>query len=642
MPRRLATQAVDSAPTSQASRVAQHTPRHSPCSGGTLVGLAALSWAWRHSCEPLRRAAGSSTATPAAAARRASDLTVLLADTDTVAVEHGQQTHTVSVIFRMARPNGGGTSTLLKVSDVLLLAGCGKKAVQNKGACKYMEDVVFKNAHAGIVPETRYVLVNGLAMAPVHYVFVDGAIAIIFYKLDSAKAVVLTRSLMEAVDRAADAMEEADPVQAGDAVTPASRRVAAWLSGLLSWRGVLRQLLGVLTSAQAAFVHSWVLGVKSELSTSAGELKRRVESIVSTAVEKLAAQRSLAERAAAGWSLLRETVALSAIAKKEATAAAALEERVAQSYADAEQQELNDRRRLAAAGRQRAQVLREDAESDEEVEEGEEDAGPGEEGKEGEIELDLSRADRKAVSQVAAVAAAATRAKLLADGRRAQIASSARVVDEATQQLTDDVGVALFADSALLDHMGFGSDPDPDEMALLCEMFRSKRDLLVRLERQVACTEAEAAVKYYLRERFRPLSVAATAQTQLAAGFGPRFTDSTLGTFWSQPASILGLRSPFATEREVKVLFDREAARWTISTTPIDSPDGCKLPWKGLPAAGVTFEALQVLQYYVNIESVAACIDVDDDDPDDLLYAKVSRPPHAGTLSVRHRIEGTP
>ena len=292
-----------------------------------------------------------SSATPAAA-RRASELTILLADTDPVAVEHEQKTYTVTAIFRMGRPNGGGTGTLLKLTDVLLLAGCGKKAVADKGACKYMEEVVFRTAPE-VVPQTRYVLIKGHSLAPAHYVFIDGAIAIIFLKLDTAKAVVLTRSLIESVDLAADAMEEADPAQNGDAVTPASRRVAAWLSGLLSWRAALRQLLGVLTSEQRAFIHTWVLGVKSAVSTSAGELKQRIESATSTAGQKLAAQRLLTERAAAGWNLLRETVALSAVAKKEAAAAAVLEERVAQSYAEAEQRELVNLRRMALAARPR-------------------------------------------------------------------------------------------------------------------------------------------------------------------------------------------------------------------------------------------------------------------------------------------------
>ena len=79
-------------------------------------------------------------------------------------VEHGQQTYSVSAVFRMTRPNGGGTSTLLKVSDVLLLAGCGKSVVRDKGACKYMQDIVFKNAPAEVVPPTRYVFIKGYAM----------------------------------------------------------------------------------------------------------------------------------------------------------------------------------------------------------------------------------------------------------------------------------------------------------------------------------------------------------------------------------------------------------------------------------------------------------------------------------------------
>ena len=535
-------------------------------------------------------------------------------------VEHGQQTFSISAIFRMARPNGGGTSTLLKVSDVLLLSGCGKKAVSDKGACKYMEEVVFKNAPAGIVPPTRYVLIKGYAMAPVHYVFVDGAIAIIFYKLDSAKAVVLTRSLMEAVDRAADAMEEADAAQVGDPVTPAGRRLAAWLSGLSSWRGVLRQLLGVLTPVQATFVHNWVLGHKSELSTSAGELRRRIESATSTAGEQLAAQRSLNERAAAAWSLLRESVALSAVAKKEAAAAAALEERVAAAYAEAEQQELDHRRGVASLQREQARA---DAESNESAG-GEE----GEEGEEGEVELDLSRADRKAVSQLAATAAAATRTRLLVDEQRDQIESSVRVVDDATRPIPDAAGVALFSDSTLLDRIGFGSDLDPDEMALLVAMFRTRRDLLVRLSRDVACTEATEAVKYLLRVQFQPLSVTATVQTQLAAGFSPRFTDKTLRKFWDESARTFGVRSLFANEREVKLLFDEAAATWPISATPMDSPvNGGRLSWKGLQAAGVAFDPLQVLQHYLNIPSVSPLVDVDDTNPDDMLYLKVSRAP---------------
>ena len=461
-----------------------------------------------------------------------------------------------------------------------------------------------------VTPSTRFVLIRGKSTQPIDYIFIDDAISIIISapaqrSHGAAAAMPLIRALLHAVDKAADAMDAPtlEPVQDDEPVTPAARRVASWFAGLTSWRGAVRQWMGIMTAEQRAFVQEWAIGMKAAVSSSAGALARRMHDASATPREQDSARRSLADRGKAAWSVLREKVALSAVATKAAATRAATEAKVVASFEATEQREL-ERLRVSRQAESNS-----DSDSDDDDDDDDDDD-----------ELRISKVERTAIHRAASLAAAKTRKELAAEALRSQILEESQLVHAAVEGVAPTAAVALFGNSELLSRVGLGADADPDEIALLAEMFRPRPDMLVRLQHLVAREEAEHAVAYELRQRYEPLAIAATAQTQMAAGFGPRFTATTLRKFWAAPASVYGLRSPFADERQIDALFRQAAAKWDVQFTPSEAPDGSSLQWKSLLPAGAAYDVLQVLQLFVDIQTVAACIDIDDSNLDDIIY----------------------
>ena len=94
--------------------------------------------------------------------------------------------------------------------------------------------------------------------------------------------------------------------------------------------------------------------------------------------------------------------------------------------------------------------------------------------------------------------------------------------------------------------------------------------------------------------------------------------------YWSAASGVLGLTAIFSNSRQVSALLEEEGKRWEVSFTPTSSPNGCPLAWSGLETAGAGFDPQAMLQAYLDTPTVAAIVDIDDDDPDDYLVVKIT------------------
>ena len=550
--------------------------------------------------------AGAASAAAQPQPKRQPDATVLLADTCTITVDdHAGEAYDLIALFCHDRPGGGGTGTLLKLRDVLLLCGCPKGKVDRSPA-QYLAKVI---DDADDRPPTRLVMVKGYSTQAQDFVFVEGAIAIIVYRLcnDLALATSVMSTLLRALDQeAAMTVEEGDE----DTVAPSGRRFAGWFASLDKWRGFLRQLLSTMRAEQLSFVHEWAFGIKAALSTSASSLSHRIRH--GTAKEAASAQRTLTERSEAAWALLGERLAVSQAAKERLSARSKVEAVAATAFAEAEEAEL-ERRRTKWAAEQAAQSA---GEPDEEASEEDSllsDSDDADEAADVAGRMPLSKVDRRALRKLANEAAAKVRQQAAIESRRAETAAAAHKVDGL---LRDSTATSLFTEAASL----FGDD-DPDELALCSAMFRNRRDFLVRLETTVARQEGEEAVKYRLRQAYLPRAVMATAQTRLAANIGGRFMDTVLGKYWEPPFSVYGLATPFSKSPQVDRLFEEGAKIWDVQATAVGSPDGSTFTWSGLETAGAQMDPQQVLQTWLDVPTVEACIDVSDD-PEDPIFVK--------------------
>lgn len=226
----------------------------------------------------------------------------------------------------------------------------------------------------------------------------------------------------------------------------------------------------------------------------------------------------------------------------------------------------------------------------------------------------LSAAERRAVRAAGGKAYTAA----LAEGRRAaeaeQVSAQAGAVDAFAQPADEWLATDATAVAAI-----FGEENDPDTFSLLAAIFRSRPDMLVRLQREVAALEAAEAAKLELRTAFAPKATIATAQTSLAAGLSLRFINSTLRNYWRVPSEVLGLPSIFGSEREQRAFIAAAAKQFPVDFTPATAPADSSLSWTDFDVAGAAFDVHEILQRWISEPSVELLVDIDDKDPSDLV-----------------------
>tara|TARA_B110000046_G_scaffold184783_1_gene224238 strand:+ start:1009 stop:2832 length:1824 start_codon:yes stop_codon:yes gene_type:complete len=485
----------------------------------------------------------------------------------------------------------GGMAVAVKLYDVMRCCGDADKTLRTKSTVGRAKQRI-KQMPLRIV----YIKIVGSPAggSPAAYVFLDGCAALLLSSLAFPHANCVLRRVHEGIEKlntdADDNDPNDDPHARGGAISCVVRRVVAWCTSLTAWRSFLRHLLGHLSDEQLAFMQAWLIGFRSALSTPASELAITIREGTPTQAKK--ARDMLRERALEGWALLSEKLALSKRACAQAKERAKAESIWERAYAEAE----------AQAMQLRVAELVQDCGCDEE-------------------EVQLTRADRQEIHAVAHKAASDAYAKEKARIIQYQERADMHRVDIVMEQHPEDEA-GSWLNKAVIGKLFANQNDDEDTMALLSAMFHDRRDTLLSLTHRVACAEYEMAVLFELRRRFEPLAETATVNTQLAAGFGARFTDTVLKSFWGDAASVYELKSIFANETKVRAVIAKAKSQYAPHSTPTESPADTPLRWAELETAGVTYDPLPVLQRHVDSPSVAPLVDVDDDDPNDTVWVK--------------------
>jgi hypothetical protein len=492
--------------------------------------------------------------------------------------------------IRSATINGKGVRVLPSVladngtanvcwclSDLLVAAGvCTSDRIKKGGVCNQF-DQLWKKDLTDVCPAIVDIKFPKLPRPTLH-VFQDGAEAVVLAALGVAKGLPVMRQLVvppcpeDDSDGDEDEGEEGggsaeESVQGLPTATAAKEVILAQMGVVPAGKrtAIIKSFVRVLSSDERYVALNTLSGIAAAKRVSASELEGKAANRQLTKKARDNAAQRLRERAKGVWySIIMQS-----------------DSKSARQVLDAAAEELEKTREAGRAAEKRAiEALA---------------SGPT-----GAVDLDEEQ--RNEVRKAKRTAERAKRSEL-------SLAAKLKDVDELFARVEA-------APEDQLDQARLLDPDDPDILAVLRVIFRSRVELLLKIAQDVAPRQTQRATLAAVRESMRDSLLTATLKLRAVTRASDVTMDVKLRSIFAPVAGLLFMPSDrfLASREERSKVMVAERAKWNIQATPETAPAYSGIQWGARQlisreTAGVSLNIAQLVQTTLDEPAVAACCD---------------------------------